>query len=135
MPNATLTTTLLVQPSVADGSFPVGASSVPITLTPSPKPLVVDTGVMKRNLASPAAYVTLSGVGATDTVTQGSFLYLRTNAPMLLRLTTFNPAGASVVSVFPVLGLFVTEFDPSRYLTLVEIQGTGVVEYLAGGLL
>lgn len=138
MPNATLSGNLYVQPSDASGAFPAGATSIPLALSPSPKSLTVDSGVVKRNVASPAAFVALSGVGASDAVTQGSFLYVRTNAPMQLRMTFNNPAGGVTTAVVPVGssiggGLLVLEFDPTRYLTLLEAEGIGTIEYLVGG--
>jgi hypothetical protein len=138
MPNATLSGTLYVQPSDASGAFPAGASSVPLSLSPSLKPLLVDSGMQKRNVASPLAFVALSGVGATDTVTQGTFLYLKTNAPMQVRMTFNNPAGGVTSAVTNVGssvggGQIIQEFDPTRWLTLLEVEGSGTVEWLVGG--
>jgi len=138
MPNATLTGNLYVQPSDASGSFPAGATTIPLALSPSPKSLAVDTGVVKRTVTSSSSPATLSGVGAADTVTQGSFLYLRSNAPMLVTLTQNNPAGGTTVAVLAVGsstggGLLVMEFDPTRYLVGLSAQGSGTIEYLVGG--
>lgn len=135
MPTITFAGTLAVQPTQADGSFPAGATSVPFATTPSPKAIGVDTGVQRRPLASPLAFAALSGVGATDTVTQGTFLYFRSNAPVVLQLTFANPAGGTTTAVVPVSGLYVAEFDPTKYLVGLAAEGTAsAIEYLIGGM-
>ncbi len=76
----------------------------------------------------------LSGVGASDTVTQGNFLYVRTKNPMLLRLTV-NTSGPVVIADIPVRGIFMLEFDETHPLVLLEIKGAGTVEwYISGNL-
>lgn len=131
--SVSLTGTLIAGPgTVTESSFPGGVTNIPIALTPPAKSFNVDSGGT-RSVSSPSAYVALTGVGVADTVTQGKFLYLRTSTPMLVRLTTVNPPGADVVSVVPVQGLLVLEFDPAKYLKLLEVQGSGVVEWFVCG--
>lgn len=84
---------------------------------------------------SPAAYVTLGGVGTGQSVTQANLLYLRTIAAMNFRLTFLDPAGgADIVAIIPaVLGLLILEPSVTGYLKLLEVKGVGKVEYFASG--
>lgn len=133
--NLTLQAQLSSGPAtVSDGTFPPGVTQVQLQLNPSTRQVNVDTGAMVANVNSPSAYVTLPGIGgAVGPVTQGLFLYLRTVAPVAVRLTMFGASG-NTTSVLLTNGLLVLEFDPLHYLTLLEIQGTGTVEYYAAGL-
>ncbi len=118
--------------SAGEGGFPAGVTNLPFTLYPAERPYGVATGGMKRIIATSAGvYVTLDGVPGT--VTKATFIYLRTIAPMLLRITRVQPAAADVVFVLPVSGLYVQEFDPTRYVTLLELSGSGTVEYFVSG--
>lgn len=78
------------------------------------------------SVASPSAYVGVPGIG--DAVTAVSFLYLRTEAALLFRLTT-----ADGTSVLRIDGLTVLEFSASAPLTALEVQGSGRYEILAAG--
>ena len=118
---------------VSDTTFPGGRTDISLILTPTAKQAGVMTGVALRTISSPLAYVALTGVGASDTVTQANFLYLRTNAPMLVRLTFEDGANPDIVAIVPVFGVFVYEVDVSRYLKLVEVLGSGQVEWFASG--
>lgn len=94
------------------------------------------TGVLRKALSSPSAFVELSGVGAGagDAVTAGRFLYLRSNALVTLRLSQQNPGGgADIVKDVPVEGLVALEFPSNQALTLLEAQGTATIEYLVCG--
>lgn len=129
--------TLTCQPtSSADGTFPGGSDSIPLGLNPSQKPASVDTGVVQANINSPGSYATLPGVGAAqgNAVTQGNFLYLRTKVPVLVQLTVNNPAGGTTtIAGIPVNGTFILEFDATRYLVGLAVQGSGVVEWFVSG--
>jgi len=136
MGQAKLQGSFVVGPTVVtDSSFPNGVSTATLATTPDPKPSQVDSGLKVRNLNSPNAYVALSGVGVTDDVTNGDTFYFRCRSPVLLRLTFYNPLqpGSPVVSVIPVMGTHVCEYPQDRYLTLVEVQGSGQIEYLVSG--
>jgi hypothetical protein len=86
------------------------------------------------NINSANAFVELDGVGSTDPVTQGNFLFLRTVVPMVMRLTMADPAGGpDLVSQVPVHGLLITEFSAAGYLKLLEIKGVGGVEWFISG--
>ena len=118
---------------VSDTSFPGGRTDISLILTPTSKPAGVMTGVALRTINSPSSYVALTGVGVTDTVTQSNFVYLRTNAPMLIRLTFKDGSNPDIVSVLPMNGACVYEVDVSRYLKLIEVMGSGQVEWFASG--
>ena len=92
------------------------------------------TGVQTRNLNSANAYVVLSGIGPDDTVTHGDTLYVFVPQPILVRLTTDDGQGGDVVSVIPVDGLMMIEFNQVRFLKLLEAQGVcNGVEYFVSG--
>jgi hypothetical protein len=92
------------------------------------------TGILCYTLASPSpAYQTLEGVGPGRTVPKGNFLYFKTTSQVQLRLTTDDGLGGSVLSLLPVYGLVVLEIDDSKYLKLLEAQGSGPIEYLVSG--
>ncbi len=91
------------------------------------------TGILQRRVSSPAAFIPLTGVGANDTVTRGTFLYLKSDSAIDLRVTHDNGAGVGVVVTIPVQGLQVFEFQDSKYLRLLEVQGSALIEYFVCG--
>jgi hypothetical protein len=139
MSNLTCSGTVLEGPAQqSDPQFPSGVTTIPFTLNQgtNPKPVNVSTGAKVRNLNSPAAFVALSGVGASDDVTQASFVYLRVaQGSFQFRVTFHNPLGASIVSIVPSAGICVLEPDAvgGYYVTLIEAMGSGLVEYYAAG--
>ena len=138
--NLTCTGTVLEGPAVqTDPLFPSGVTTIAFTLNQgqNPKPVGVSTGAKVRNVQSPTAFVTLSGIGTTDDVTQGSFVYMRVmSGSFQFRVTFNNPAGGSIVSVLPSAGLFIHEPDANGgfYVTKLEVQGLGLVEYYGSGM-
>jgi hypothetical protein len=124
-------------PSACDApAFPSSTTSIPFTLLSNPKSSNVDTGAKTRNLNSPTVFVTLSGVGAGDDVTQADTIYARSRSGGIqLRVTFNNPAGGSIVSVLPLAGLYIHEPDAQNlfYATKIEAMGSGVLEYFASG--
>jgi hypothetical protein len=138
--NVTIDGRLVEGPTSANEAplFPSGSTLVPFTLNAgsSPKPAQVSTGAKVRTLASPNAFVSLSGVGATDDVTQADTIYIRVvQGGFQFRVTYHNPNGSPIVSVLPSAGLIVLEPDAEGgyYVTLLEAQGAGQVEYFASG--
>jgi hypothetical protein len=121
-------------PTVGDGSvFPSGQTNIPLDLNPTPqKPYAVSTGRQLANVSSPNSLQTLPGIGTGSTVTQGHTLYMRTNGSFLVALTMNGIAGGAVQE-FQLAGLVVLEFDQNKYLTLLQVQGTGTIEYLVVG--
>ena len=135
MGQITLSGALLGGPPAGGESFPSSTFSAPLALRSNPKGYNAATGVLQRQVTTAVGvYSALSGVGATDTVTKGNTLYLRSNASLLVRLTTDDGIGGSVVAVLPVSGLCILEFDDSKYLKLIEVSGSALIEYLVSGL-
>lgn len=114
----------------SDGSFPISAVDIPLVLLPSEKPATANSSKVTRSLTG-GSYVTLRGVG--DAVTKATFLYFRTTGAGKLRLTTDDGNGGDVVAVLPVKGLLVVEFDPIKFLKLLEGDFSGTVEYAVSG--
>lgn len=84
-----------------------------------------------KSVNSPTVYVTLDGLGAGETVSQGVFLYLKTNAQMTLRLTTQGTP--DLVAEVPIFGTVIWQFPSTNYLKLLEVKGVGTLEYLIAG--
>jgi len=117
-----------------DAVFPAATFQAPLGLLGgSAKQYGVATGILTRNLQSPSAFVTLDGVGTAATVTQGSFLYFKTDGAIDLRITTDDGSGGQDVVVVPVQGLLVMELPTNKPLELLEAQGSGKLEYLVAG--
>lgn len=134
MGTLTLSGSLTAGPSAAvDNQFPSGVTSVPFGLNPGNKPYNVDTGRNVANVLSPSAYAALGGIGTLGPVTQAVTLYLRTTTPLTIRLTTAVPSSADLLSVLPLNGILILEFPSDHYLKLVEVQGSGTVEYYVSG--
>ena len=96
----------------------------------------VHTGLAKRTIAAASpSWVTLSGVGVLDTVTRGQFLFLKVNAPALVRLTYDDGVGGDVLVVLPVdaLAPLILCLQGAKFLKGVEVQGSCTVHYLVSG--
>lgn len=123
--------------SGATGTFPSGYSTVPFTLFGTQKTYAASTGVNQASIAINAAYAALPDIGSSTKVTHADTLYVRTNKLVNVRVTSDDGIGGSVVAVLPVKGLLVLEFDSTKYLKLVEIQGhpteLTTVEWWASG--
>jgi hypothetical protein len=89
------------------------------------------TGVLSRTISSPSAFIDLGEPG--NAVTKATFLYLKSDAPLDVRLTTDDGSGGDVVAVVPVEGLCLLEFSSSKHLKLLEVQGSGRLEYFVSG--
>ena len=125
---------LLHGPQVAsDTAFPGGMDTVTLSLLTNPKPSLVWSGLKQRTINSASSFLTLTGVGTTDDVTQGDTLYFRCRAEMQLRATFNNPSGSATVSVIPVEGVFIMEFPANQYLSKLEVKGVGTIEYAISG--
>lgn len=112
------------------GSFPAGATSIPLQLLPVAKGYVVTTGRQLYNLSSPSAFTTLPGVGALGPVTKAHTLYLRCLSPFEIRITN---ATDGTTKVNYVMGLFLQELTQGQEVVLVEAMGAGQLELLAAG--
>lgn len=120
-------------PSVTSESFPGASLSVPLRLPSGSKSFSVATGVLSRKLNSALSFVALDGVGPASSVTQGSFLYLRSDQPFQLRVTTDDGSGGSDVAVHPVATLMLIEYDSTKFLKLLEAKGVANLEWFVCG--
>jgi hypothetical protein len=117
------------------GAFPSSVDTIQLETTPSPKQYGVASGTLARLVNTGLSYVTLSGIGTTDCVTQCTTLYFRCDAPVKLRMTFLDPdGGADIVSIVPFQGCQLFEFPTNGYLKLLEIKGSARIEYCASGL-
>lgn len=129
--------TMQAGPVQVGAGFPQAIYTTPLATSVVPKPFSTASGVMQRrvSVASPA-FVTLQGVGPSDTVERGDLLYLRSDAPLILRLSNQDPLaplGPPLVVEVPVFGLVLLEFPASSPLVLLEAQGSATVEYAITG--
>lgn len=124
---------LVAGPPQATDVFPAGVLTHPLSTAQNPKGFQVATGVLTRNLNSAAAFLAFAELGANAAVTRGTFLYMRSDAVIDVRITTDDGAGGDVVSVIPLQGLLILEFPGSKYLKLLEVQGSGKLEYFISG--
>lgn len=137
--SVTLLGTLMAGPQgVCEGGFPSGLLQVQFGLAGScpgagTKPASKKTW-SSQDINSPSAYVAIDGVGTGESVTQANTVYIRTVVPMQIRATFANPeGGADIVSIVPVLGLFILEPSAAGYVKLLEAKGQGKVEVFASG--
>jgi hypothetical protein len=119
------------QPQASGTGFPSGMVNIGFELTP-PNKVATCSMYQTPNLNSPSSFATLPGVGDGGTVTQGTFLYLKTANPMEVRVTQHSDSG-DVVSTLYVEGVYVQEFPVGNYLKLLEAQGVGTIEYFVSG--
>ena len=118
--------------SSSEGVFPGSTMDIPLSTKENPKGYQRATGILRRSVsvASPS-WLDLGEPG--NTVTQANFLYLRSDGPLSLRLTTDDGLGGDVVAVIVVQGLHITEFNQINYLKTLEVQGNATVEYFMSG--
>ncbi len=92
------------------------------------------TGFARRTIVVlPPSWLALGEVGATATVKQGDFLYLRTNAPISIRLTVDDGAGGTRTYVEDVESLVLKTFPTGKPLELLEVQGSATIVFLVSG--
>ena len=118
-------------PASASEGFPSAQFITQLKLRQSPMGFGAATGVLTQRLNSPSGFAELVGPGTV--VTRATFLYIRSDTDLLVRLTTDDGAGGDDVVVIPVGGLFLFECSGSKYLKLLEAQGSALIEYLAAG--
>lgn len=117
--------------NAAGGTTAAAMFSTPLALLNGKKSFGIASGVLTRRV--PAAYEALSAIGVNRDVPKADTLYLKSDSAILVRLTRDDGAGGSVITVEPVHGLLILETPADRRITLVEVQGSGVVEYFASG--
>lgn len=126
--------TLTLGPTV-DGGFPGSQGSVDIGNAGGSCggiPAGVTTGFQARKMLGTSPTYLALDVGTGKSVSLALFLYLRTRDNTNVRLTTVGPSG-DVVAVVPVNGLMMLTFPTGKELKLLEVDGTGTVEYMAAG--
>lgn len=118
-----------------NGGLPTAVSSVSLALLSGtlPKGQTAWTGPSVRYMDSAGAFEDLDAAGPGTAVPQGEVLYARCTSPMLLRLTTKAGADPDLLSVLPLKGPVLIEFDPDRPLVLLEAQGVGDIEFFVSG--
>lgn len=124
---------LIAGPVSATDVFPAGVLIHPLSTAQNPKGFQVATGVLTRNLNSAAVFLAFPELGGSASVTRATFMYLRTDSPMTLRLTTDDGLGGNVVAVVPVQGLHIAEYPDNKFLKLLEVMGSGKIEYFISG--
>lgn len=116
---------LTVDPQlVIDTAVPNGSTAQTFSLSRS---VVMHTGLPVVSVASPSAYVALPSC-----VTRGSYLFLRTNAAIAVRLTMVDTP-SNTVSVVYVNSLLTMDFADAHLLVSVEVKGSALVEYMVAG--
>lgn len=133
--NVTLAGSLTAGPSDCGGCGPGALLSMGLQFKNGccGKSYNVATAAQPRTINSPSSYVAMNDIGPSAGLTHADTLVVQTSAPMLMRLTTDDGTGSSVLSVIPVDGLFIAEFQAARFLKLLEFQGIGTVSYFASG--
>lgn len=126
-------------PAATDGQFPSMLATAAITLKENPKGYSRATGVLRRQETF-AAFTVLNEVGVGAAVTQGHFLWFKSNGPVEIRLTTDDGSGGDVLSVIPLDGAYMSEFDiatgTGKFLKALELNTLGaavLVEYFIAG--
>ncbi len=122
-------------PPVTTESFPASSFSVPLAFLETSKAFNVASGVLSRRLSTLSpSYAVLDGLGTSSAVTKATFLYLKSSSSVVLRLTTDDGSGGSVMTLLPVLGLVLLEFNSLLFLKQLEAQGSAQLEYFVSGL-
>lgn len=129
---------LLGGPTVIGGpGFPGAIFNAPLALSTNPKAYSAASGVLTRRVATlPLAWTVLTGVGSDDSVQRGDTLYIRSDAPLMLRLSRVDPLaplGPPIEFEVYIQGLYVMEFAPGSPLVKLEAQGAATIEYLITG--
>lgn len=109
----------------------IGTLNLSFTSYPPTKPAAASFNASKQ-VNSPISFATLDGIGAAESVTQGTLLFLSTTSPMDIEITTAT-SGPDNVAVIPVQGTLIIEFPVNKYLKGLRAQGVGIVSYLATG--
>ena len=115
------------------GTFPSATFAATLGLLNGDKLFNAATGVLQRTVNSAAAFVPLSAIGASADVESADFLYIRSDSSFSVRITQGDGAGGTTIQTVQVQGLFILEAPTNKLITLVEVQGTGTIEYLASG--
>lgn len=123
-------------PSVSEGLFPAMVATAPLFLKNGlpGKGYQVGTGVLTQRVNAPfPGFAPLTPVGPFGVVSKGDTLYMKCISPMIVRITRQDPLGPDVTYLVPLDGMFFQEFPSNMLLTLLEVQGSGDIEYFVSG--
>ncbi len=116
---------LTVDPQlVVDTAVPTGSTAQTFALS---RTVAMHTGLPVVSVASPSAYAVLPSC-----VTRGSYLFMRTNAAIIVRLTMIDTP-SNLVSVVHVNSMLTMDFADAHLLVSVEVKGSALVEYMVAG--
>lgn len=130
MGQVSISGSLVAGPPSVSGGFPTAQTIVQLSLSDGlQKSYDFATGVLQQQITSPGVFKVLS----TAAVERGTFLYLRSDAPIDLRYTHDDGSGGDVVVLLPSQGLVVLEFQNEKPLKLLEARGSALLEYFVSG--
>jgi len=129
-----LSGSLIGGPPTGGETFPAASFTVPLRLRTDPKGFNAATGVLTQQISTAVGvYATLAPIGSGGVVTKADTLYFKSNGPVLVRITTDDGVGGSVVAIVPCDGLMMLEPGSLKYIKLVEVSGNALIEYFASG--
>lgn len=133
-----LSGTLIAGPpnGISENGFPGAQINFPLMLSggSTGKSFGQATGILTKNVAVQApAFGPLRGVGPDDVLAKGTFLYFKCAGPLVLRVSTDDGLGGTALEHVPIEGLYVREFPSSKWLKLLEVQGSARCEYFISG--
>lgn len=120
-------------PASITAALPSTVATASLSTKTDPKGYGRATGILERQ-ETYSAFTDLGEPG--HVVTQAHFLYFRSDGPVQLRLTFDDGVGGDVVSVVPVDGLFLGEYDEAKFLKQLELHTAGLpvqFEYFLSG--
>ncbi len=121
-------------PTVDTEGFPGTRLDLPLRLLEGGLSYGAATGILRQRLNSPSTFLQLHGVGTGEVVSQGLFLYLKSDQAIRVRLTFDDGLGGDEVAILSstrlILGL---QFEPTLFLKKLEARGSAVLEYFVCG--
>lgn len=95
------------------------------------RPFQASASSPSRYVNSPNAFADVPGIGSD--VTRVDFLYLRSDGPIDLQLTTDDGVGGDVVTVESIQGYYIRDFAQAKPLKALGLRGNARVVYFASG--
>ena len=136
MGQTSLDGTLVSGPPVAtDNTFPSGVSDITIHTASYPKSWNTCTGAQcgrVNNVIGGVPWLTLTGIGPGDLVTEADFFYFRCDSELLVEVTQKVGTG-TLVGQHYVQGPFLIQNSTTHPVVLVRLQGSATFEYHAEG--
>lgn len=115
--------------NVCEGGGPQGVLNMPFSIGACACVPAACSASYQKTINAPSVYVTLPGIGPTDSMANCKFLFVRTNASLRLRLTQTG----NTVQTLDVNGLCILQFPSDKALVLLEALGAATIEYVAVG--